>query len=625
MVKTTSQSKSALLASAFALLLAAALLFMNSASAIQLLGGENKFLPVDKAFQVDAYLSKDNQIQVDWQIAEGYYLYREQLSISTEQANVTFSPLILPASKTKTDDYFGEVQIYENDLSAFSRVNSANNTFELIVNYQGCAHAGLCYPPVAKTFNLNLNDSALNSSITGTAVANDVPAPSQVAPAALEQSEQGSIANQLKQKSLGWTIAWFFLAGLLLALTPCVFPMIPILSSIIAGQGEKLSASRGFSLSLVYVLAMALTYTVAGVLVGMTGANVQAWFQNIWIISAFALVFVILSLSMFGLYELQMPSALQSRINALSGKQRSGSFVGTAMMGFLSALIVGPCVTAPLIGALLYIAESGDPWVGGLALFSLSIGMGLPLLLIGTSAGKYLPRAGGWMEPIKAVFGVMLLALAIWFVDRVYPRAVILALSGGLLIGCAIFLDVFRRNSERPSTFLRLRQTLGWILLIYGSALLLGASAGNKSLLQPLAGLNSSSATDSVADSKQLQFKYVKGMQGLQQELALAAAANRPVMLDMYADWCIACKELEAFTFNHAEVHTALRDFVILKADVTANDEVDNAMLKELSLFGPPGLLFFDTAGKELRPYRIVGFIDKDDFLSHLERLNPRL
>ena len=513
------------------------------------------------------------------------------------------------------------MQIYETGLSAFSRVKSASNNVELIVSYQGCAHAGLCYPPVTKAFNLNLSDSALNSALTA---ANADSALSKAEPATLEQSEQGSIANQLKQKSLGWTVAWFFLAGLLLALTPCVFPMIPILSSIIAGQGEKLSASRGFSLSLVYVLAMALTYTIAGVLVGMTGANIQAWFQNIWIISAFALVFVILSLSMFGLYELQMPSALQSRINALSGKQQSGSFVGTAIMGFLSALIVGPCVTAPLIGALLYIAESGDPWVGGLALFSLSIGMGLPLLLIGTSAGKYLPRAGGWMEPIKAVFGVMLLALAIWFVDRVYPRVVILALSGGLLIGCAIFLDVFRRSIERPSTLLRLRQILGWILLIYGSALLLGASAGNQHLLQPLAGLSSGSATNSVADSKQLPFKYVKGMQGLEQELALAAAANRPVMLDMYADWCIACKELETFTFNHAEVHTALRDFVILKADVTANDEVDNAMLKELSLFGPPGLLFFDTTGKELRPYRIVGFIDKADFLSHLERLKAQ-
>ncbi|MDG1249805.1 MAG: protein-disulfide reductase DsbD [Gammaproteobacteria bacterium] len=621
MVKTTSQSKFALLASPVALLLASVLLFINSASAIQMLGGENEFLPVDKAFQVDAYLQRDNQIQIDWQIAEGYYLYRKQLSISTEQANVTFSPLTLPTSKTKTDDYFGEVQIYETGLSAFSRVKSASHSFDLIISYQGCAHAGLCYPPVTKIFNLSLSDSALNSALSA---ANDDSVPSKTEPATLEQSEQGSIANQLKQKNLGWTVTWFFLAGLLLALTPCVFPMIPILSSIIAGQGEKLSASRGFSLSLVYVLAMALTYTIAGILVGMTGANIQAWFQDIWIISAFALVFVVLSLSMFGLYELQMPSALQSRINALSGKQQSGSFVGTAIMGFLSALIVGPCVTAPLIGALLYIAESGDPWVGGLALFSLSIGMGLPLLLIGTSAGKYLPRAGGWMEPIKAVFGVMLLALAIWFVDRVYPRVVILALSGGLLIGCAIFLDVFYRSNERPSRFLRLRQTLGWILLTYGSALLLGASAGNQNLLQPLAGLSSGSATSSVTDSKQLSFKYVKGMQGLEQELALAAAANRPVMLDMYADWCIACKELEAFTFNHAEVHTALRDFVILKADVTANDEVDNAMLKELSLFGPPGLLFFDTTGKELRPYRIVGFIDKADFLSHLERLKAQ-
>ncbi|MDG0995976.1 MAG: protein-disulfide reductase DsbD [Gammaproteobacteria bacterium] len=619
MVKTTSQSKFTLLALPFSLLLVAVLVLTNSASAIQLLGGENEFLPVDEAFQVDAYLSQENQIQIDWQISEGYYLYRDKLSITTEQLDVTLSPLTLPVSKSKTDEYFGDVEIYEDGLTAFSRVNSASATFELLVSYQGCAHAGLCYPPVTKTFQLTLADNTLNSAITETNAG-----ASKMKPTALEQSEQGSIAEQLKQKGLGWTVTWFFLAGLLLALTPCVFPMIPILSSIIAGQGDKLSASRGFSLSLVYVLAMALTYTIAGVLVGMTGANIQAWFQDIWIISAFAVVFVLLSLSMFGLYELQVPAALQSRINALSGQQASGSFVGSAIMGFLSALIVGPCVTAPLIGALLYIAESGDPWVGGLALFSLSMGMGLPLLLIGTSAGKYLPRAGAWMEPIKAVFGVMLLALAIWFVDRVYPAVVILALSGGLLIGCAVFLGVFQRSIEAPSNSLRLRQSLAWILLIYGSALLVGASAGNQKLLQPLAGLSSNSITGSTVERKALSFKYVKGMQGLQQELALAAAAKRPVMLDMYADWCIACKELEAFTFNHAEVHSALRDFVILKADVTANDAVDNAMLKELSLFGPPGLLFFDRSGSELRPYRIVGFINKDDFLSHLEGLKAQ-
>jgi thiol:disulfide interchange protein DsbD len=398
--------------------------------------------------------------------------------------------------------------------------------------------------------------------------------------------------------------------------------MIPILSSIIAGQGNNLSATRGFSLSLVYVLAMAFTYTIAGVIVGITGANLQIWFQNPWVISTFAAIFVLLSLSMFGLYELQMPGALQSKLNSLSGSQKQGSLVGTAVMGFLSALIVGPCVTAPLIGALLYIAETGDPVVGGIALFALSMGMGAPLLLVGTSAGKYLPKAGAWMEPIKAVFGVMLLGLAIWFLERIAPAQLILALSGALAIGCAAYLGAFIRT-ENASGWLRLRQAFAWMALVYGSILIVGASAGSKSLIMPLGNFYASSGSvpGVAAQNKQaLAFQTVKGLDGLNAAILQASTQNKPVMVDMYADWCIACKELEAYTFSDSKVQTALEDFVLLKVDVTANDELDRALLKKLGIFGPPAILFYDQKGKELRNYRLVGFIKAGPFEQHIHQ-----
>ena len=384
-----------------------------SGAAADLFTTEEEFLDVDAAFQLEAIANDNQEIALNWVIADGYYLYRDRIGVTAQSAELQLGDTQLPAGKEKFDEFFGDVEIYEYSLAAAVPVLASNGNATIEVSYQGCAYAGLCYPPVKKSFNLTLADS-------GSASLNKTGAP--VEPIA-NDSEQGQIAARLGQQSIATTIWWFFVAGLLLAFTPCVFPMIPILSSIIAGQGEQLSAARGFSLSLVYVLAMAITYTLAGVLVGVTGANLQIWFQNPWVIGSFTLIFVLLSLSMFGLYELQMPAAIQSKLTEISGSQKQGSFAGTAVMGFLSALIVGPCVTAPLIGALIYIAETGDPWVGGVALFSLSMGMGGPLLLAGTSAGKYLPRAGGWMEPIKAVFGVMLLALAIWFLDRIAPTA----------------------------------------------------------------------------------------------------------------------------------------------------------------------------------------------------------
>ncbi len=577
---------------------------------------EDEFLPVDEAFQLTAVADSAEEITLFWTIADGYYLYRDRITVKSIDSTTPLGEIQLPRGKEKHDEFFGDVEILEYSATAQIPLSAASDAANFEVSYQGCAHAGLCYPPVKKSFSLDLPGSgATITSAAGT----DGGSPSL---AAVNQSEQGQIAANIGQQKIGQTVWWFFIAGLLLAFTPCVFPMIPILSSIIAGQGEELSATRGFSLSLVYVLAMAVTYTLAGVIVGLTGANLQIWFQNPVVIISFALIFVLLSLSMFGLYELQMPAAIQSKLTSMSGSQKQGSFAGTAIMGFLSALIVGPCVTAPLIGALIYIAESGNPWVGGLALFSLSMGMGMPLLLAGTSAGRYLPRAGAWMEPIKAVFGVMLLALAIWFLDRIAPRPLILALSGALLIGCGTYLGAFIRTVETANGWLRLRQAFAWVALVYGSILLVGASAGSKSLLMPLSNFYAQAPTGQKSQSQRLAFQPIKGIAGLESALQQARQLNKPVLVDMYADWCISCKELEAYTFTDSKVQLALGDFILLKADVTDNDEQDQQLLKQFGLFGPPALLFFDPNGQEQRSFRVVGFIKAANFERHIGRFS---
>lgn len=587
-----------------------ALLFNHSyAEGLFANAADTTFLNVDQAFQLSAYADTHNRVTLYWQIADGYYLYKKRLSVNSDNAQL--GEIVLPVGKQQTDEFFGDVEIYEQQLEVSVPIINAGQTITLDVGYQGCAHAGLCYPPTTRTLNLELPSTQSNEPKTANSINNS---DSQL-------SQQDQFAQRLSNQNLTTVLWLFLLAGLLLAFTPCVFPMIPILSSIIAGQSDNMSAGRGFRLSLVYVLAMALTYTLAGILVGMTGANLQIWFQNPWIISSFALLFVILSLSMFGFYELQMPNALQSRLTAISSRQQSGSYVGAGIMGLLSALIVGPCVTAPLIGALIYIAETGDPVVGGLALFALSMGMGLPLLLIGTSAGKYLPKAGGWMEPIKAVFGVMLLALAIWFLERILEMPIILGLSGALLIGCAMFMGVFNPTT---SAWARCRQTLAWLLLVYGTLLVIGASAGSHSLMKPLQNIFISTG-ESGSHKPHLAFEQIRGVQGLNAVLDQARIESKPVLLDFYADWCIACKELDAYTFTDAGVQSALNGFILIQTDVTENNQEDQELLSSLGLFGPPALLFYDTTGQEDEASRLVGFIEAPAFIQHIERFKLKL
>jgi thiol:disulfide interchange protein DsbD len=433
-------------------------------------------------------------------------------------------------------------------------------------------------------------------------------------------SEQDQMSNALRSGNNLLTLIAFFGAGLLLAFTPCVFPMIPILCGIIVGQGEDQTVRKSFGLSLVYVLAMAATYTIVGILVGLSGENIQAWFQDPWIIGTFAAIFVALSLSMFGFYELQMPASVQSKLTQISNSQQGGTLVGVAIMGFLSALIVGPCVTAPLVGALIYIADTGDAVLGGMALFSLSMGMGAPLLAIGASAGKVLPKAGAWMDAVKAVFGVLLLALAIWLLERVAPAAATMALWGSLLIVSAIYMGAIDALPEGGSGWRKLWKGLGLLMLVYGIILIIGLASGGRDVFNPLKGINVSSGSTHTQQTSHLAFKQIKGVEGLNAALADAKKQGKTVMLDFYADWCVSCKEMEALTFSDPTVKTALSNSVLLQADVTPNDDKDTELYKHFGIIGPPSIMFFDKSGNELKNYRVVGFMPAEKFSQHVNR-----
>jgi thiol:disulfide interchange protein DsbD len=429
-------------------------------------------------------------------------------------------------------------------------------------------------------------------------------------------SEQDRLARLLTSNP-GGAIAAFFIAGLLLAFTPCVFPMVPILSGIIIGQGRSLTTLRAFWLSLVYVLAMSLTYTAAGVLAGLFGQNLQAVFQNPWIISAFVGVFILLALSMFGFYELQLPGRLQTRLAEASNRQRGGALWGVAVMGFLSALIVGPCVAPPLMAALIVIGSSGDAVLGGAALFALSLGMGVPLIVFGVSAGKLLPRAGAWMNAVKAVFGVGLLALSIWMLERILPGGLVMLLWGALAIACGVYLGALERIEAGASGWRRLWKALGILLLVLGILEVVGAASGGNDWLRPLHGLRSAAGGAVVAEHP--EFKRIKSLSDL--DASLAGAAGRGTMFDFYADWCVECKRMERNTFPEDRVRALLGEMQLLQADVTANDATDQALMQAFGVIGPPAILFFDREGREMKDFRLVGYFEPEAFSEHLRRV----
>jgi thiol:disulfide interchange protein DsbD len=576
-------------------------------------GEEDELLPADEAFRPDVEVIDANTLAAEWVIAEGYYLYRHKLEFALEGEGVTLLPAQLPEGEHKTDEFFGDIQVFHNEANAIlplQRSRSTQTPVTLTVKYQGCAERGVCYPPMTKQFDLLLPAVAAAAAPPGAA---DTPAP---------LSEQDALAKRLTEGSQITTLLAFFGFGLLLAFTPCVFPMVPILSSLIVGQGPDITVRKSFVLSLVYVLAMAATYSVAGVIAGKFGHNLQATFQDPWVLSSFAAVFVLLSLSMFGFYDLQMPASIQGRLSEISNRQASGTLVGVAIMGLLSALIVGPCVAAPLAGALIYIGQTGDAVLGGLALFSLSLGMGAPLLLIGVGAGKLLPRVGVWMDKVKIVFGVLMLAVAIWLLERILPAPVVLALWAALLVLSAIYLGAVDSLPVEASGWNRLWKGIGVLSLVYGVLLLIGAASGARDPLRPLQGIVVAQSGEAYSASEDdLAFQRIKTPEDLDRELAAARAQGQPVMVDFYADWCVSCKEMEKYTFAKPEVQEALSGMVLLQADVTANDEADRALLKRFDLIGPPSILFFDETGTERPELRLVGFKPSDEFVEHVGRL----
>ena len=613
MTKTLKFLTSLLLLISFSLAPASFALADDNFNLLDSLGGaEDDILDPDEAFKI-SYDSQPGLFKVSWDIAEGHYLYRDKMQITTDEPGINSNPLVMPQGDAKDDPIFNKTLYVFHNLAdvalPYQYNDSGDKEVTFKVKYQGCSEiSGICYPPQTKKFTVKL------SPISEAQAA----ASQQEAGLSEPVSEQDEIANALRSGNTWLTLIIFFGAGLLLAFTPCVFPMIPILSGIIVGQGEEITTRKAFYLSLVYVLAMAFTYTIVGILVGLSGENIQAWFQNPWIIGSFAAIFVALSFSMFGFYELQMPASIQSKLVNISNSQQGGNIVGVAIMGFLSALIVGPCVTAPLVGALIYIAETGDAVLGGMALFSLSMGMGAPLLLIGASAGKFLPKAGAWMDAVKAVFGVLLLGLAIWLLERVAPAAATMALWAALIIVSAIYMGAMDSLAEGSSGWKKLWKGLGVLLLIYGIIILLGLASGNRNVYQPLKGLAGISGTASQVEH--LNFKQIKGVDGFNAELERANAAGKTVMLDFYADWCVSCKEMEAFTFSDPAVQKALDGVVLLQADVTPNDEKDTELYKHFGIVGPPSIMFFGTDGKENRNYRVVGFMPADKFSEHVKR-----
>lgn len=573
-------------------------------------GGDDEILEVDQAFKLTTR-SENGRMIAEWQIADGHYLYRDKTKIiAADNSSFTTSNYVVSEGELKHDDIFGDVYVFHHQAKASLAIDNAkdgvkNASFK--VKYQGCSEiSGICYPPETKTITLDISpiSNAAASTIENT---------NSTAPV----SEQDQIAASLSSGSAILTLLSFFGFGLLLAFTPCIFPMIPILSSIIVGEGENITTRRAFTLSLVYVLAMAVAYTAAGVFAGLFGENIQAAFQNPWILSSFAAVFVVLSFSMFGFYDLQMPNFIQSRLTEVSNNQKGGTLTGVAIMGFLSALIVGPCVAAPLAGALIYIGQTGDAVLGGTALFALSMGMGAPLIVIGTSAGKLLPRAGMWMDAVKAVFGVMMLGVAIWMLERILPATITMLLWAILLIVSAIYMGAMETLKAEATGWTKLWKGTGLVLLIYGIIIMLGVAAGSQSLFQPLKGI---AAGSSQAADTHLVFKKIKGVDGLNQALADAKAQNKTVMLDFYADWCISCKEMESLTFTDPAVHSALANTVLLQADVTANDEQDKSLYKHFKIIGPPAIIFYNAQGDELKPYQVVGYMPAEKFSAHIKQ-----
>ncbi|CAN5888632.1 protein-disulfide reductase DsbD [soil metagenome] len=606
------------------------------------------FLPPEKAFAFSAKALDGNTVHLHWDIAPGYHLYKDRINVTTDAAKLKWQALILPQGEQQFDPAFNKTMtVYQRSLDLDLHITEGKPAMLITVGWQGCADAGLCYAPATSQLQLALTGwGAAKNLVTRTETQTETQAETpaetgtgtgtaSVTTAVTLSSAQktsitastatDSIASTLASGSLLRTMGVFWLAGLLLAFTPCVLPMVPILSSLIAGQTGHVSRSKGFGLSLAYSLGMALVYAGFGVAAGLAGEGLAAALQNPWVLGGFALLLSTLALSMFGFYELQMPSAIQSRATQWSNSFKGGSFIGVFIMGGVSALVVGPCVAAPLAGALVYISQTHDVVLGGLALFSMALGMGVPLLLVGVSAGSLLPRAGSWMERVKQVFGMMLLAVAIWIASPVLPVAIHMMLWAVWLTTGAALLGAFGTAPAQKATKPAARAA-GLGLTALALVLLIGAASGGQSILQPLGHIRTAQATGTsgaasgTASSAGLPFQRIANVKDLDAALVQAQQKGQHVMLDFYADWCVACKELESFTFSSQNVQQRLGAVKLLQVDVTANSAEDKALLKRFSLFGPPGIVFFDGASAAKITHKVIGYQAPAEFMASLSR-----
>jgi thiol:disulfide interchange protein DsbD len=578
-------------------------------------------LSAEQAFTMNARFDKANELTVGWQIAPGYYLYRDKLTFAAT-GPIELGAAALPKGAPHTDDNFGDVEIFRDYVEAkvpFARSSPNELEVEITAGYQGCKDDSICYPPGEQRMALLLPATSEFPAAPAAATSGGAGAAGELV------SEQDQWLAKIVNGSWWTLLGGFYVAGLLLAFTPCVLPMVPILSSIIAGQGGTTSPQRGFALSLSYVLGMAATYTAAGAIAALAGNQVQALFQKPWLIATFAGLFVVLALGMFGLFELQMPAAVQTRLANMANRQKAGTFIGTAVIGALSALIVTTCVAPPLIGALTFISQTGDVARGSGALFAMSMGMGTPLLLVGASAGQVLPKVGPWMNTVKAAFGVMLIAVAIYMLDRVLPGGITLVLWSLLVFLTGVFLGAFEPLPASPSPLRRLAKGFGVLACLYGALLLIGATLGGENPLQPIpqAALSRGSADGALAVQREngLEFRPIETVAALDAALAEARTANQPVMLDFTAEWCVSCKEMEEYTFPDSQVVGALKPFMLLRADVTDNNDDDQALLQRVRSFGPPTIAFFDRSGFERSNFKLVGFVPAEKFTDHVQRL----
>jgi thiol:disulfide interchange protein DsbD len=603
---------------------------------------EQELLPPDQAFKLTVKVRSANTLIAEFKPAKNYYLYKDKIAFKPESKGTLIEKISLPQGKMKNDPTFGKTEVYYKPFQAvisLKRKILASNQLTLAATYQGCNEPiGVCYAPIDKVIKLTLPVAKAAVGVIADSVSNDATAATDFIRTEQEnymaelfqssdnqrsvESESSKINKMFEDGNFWLILTSFFGIGLLLSFTPCVFPMFPILSGIIVNRGKHITKSHGFILALAYVLGMSLSYSAAGVAAGLSGAMLSAALQNAWVLGGFALVFVTLALSMFGFYELQLPSSLQSKLSEEAGHLKGGHLTSVFGMGALSALIVGPCVAAPLAGALLYISQTRDVVLGASSLFAMSLGMGVPLLFLGASAGAFLPKAGPWMESVKRFFGVLLLGVAIWLISPVIPAAVHMLMWATLLIISAIYLHAIDSLPARTSGFRKFLKGIGIIALLFGIALLAGVLSGSRDILQPLAkfnlaGLNENNTNrTSINESQHLPFQRVNSLAELNKRIA--ESQNKYVMLDFYADWCISCKEMERFTFTDMEVKNRLRDVVLLQVDVTEGTTDDEVLLRYFKLFGPPGILFFDRDGREIYDARTIGYQNKEDFLTIL-------